>query len=441
MRIALLKPQDPNLTGNNIIYDYFRQKDTFQPGSLNIYRLADLTLLTLAGRLPAGMEAIHHDEDVDGLLTGAEKFDLVYINAKSQQSPRAYEISRLFREHGVATVIGGTHVSAVPEDGQGRADTLILGEEDLAFDRMIADFRRAGRSGLQAIYRMEEFLNLNASPAPRYDLLNTKNYAMLPIQATRGCPHACRFCYSTAFAGKRLRHKPVAAVLAEIAAIKQQEPHPSLFFMDDNMLSDRQYAIPLLAALADTGVRWCTFTDISFAHDERILERLVPAGCSEVLIGFETVTPAAMNQVSEFKRRELAGYGDSIRRIQEAGIGVIGSFVVGFDEDTPAVFDHLLEFIETNMLHEISISILTPYPGTELFQRFLEDGRLTSLDYGRYSDLSWNVNFKPRQMTVEQIHEGIRGLLDRVYSPEMNRRRLRHFKDLVKRRLTRSESV
>jgi radical SAM superfamily enzyme YgiQ (UPF0313 family) len=143
-----------------------------------------------------------------------------------------------------------------------------------------------------------------------------------------------------------------------------------------------------------------------------------------------------MEQVSEFKRRELAGYAQSIKQIQAAGIGIIGSFVIGFDQDTEETFEHLFQFIDENMLHEISISILTPYPGTELFKQFRREGRLTTLDYGRYSDLSWNVNYHPRNLSPQQIRQGITKLLDRVYSKEMFLKRMRHFKQMVKERLT-----
>ena len=234
--------------------------------------------------------------------------------------------------------------------------------------------------------------------------------------------------------GRAIRRKPVAAVIAEVRELKRLAGAPSLFFTDDNLLADRAYAKELLTALADVGVRWSTFTDISFAEDDALLDLLPVSGCAEVLIGFETVRERSMGQVSEFKRRALSRYPESIRRIQSRGVGVIGSFVVGFDEDTPETFDELASFLDENPLHEISISILTPYPGTELFEAFRREGRITTFDWGRYSDLSWNVNFRPARLTEAEIRAGVTRLLDHAYSPEAARRRTRHFIELAKRR-------
>jgi len=335
-------------------------------------------------------------------------------------------------KNGVYTVIGGTHVSAVPDDGRGKCNTLLIGEEDLIFDEFIRDYLSENP---KPEYVSSKLLNLDDSPPPAYELLNFDKYGMIPIQATRGCPHNCKFCFSTKFYGKKLRHKPVKNVIEEVEIIKKFQPLPSLFFMDDNMLSDRRYSVELVKELSKKNVRWCTFTDISFAHDDELLKLLPLSGCSEVLIGFETIHNSSMEQVSEFKKRELLRYDESIKKIQEAGIGIIGSFVVGFDSDTPEVFDRLFEFIDRNMLHEISISILTPYPGTELFEEFKKSGRLTTLDYSKYSDLSWNINYSPVGMSKEEIKSGIVKLLDRVYSKEMFIKRVKHLKNIARRNI------
>ncbi len=312
-----------------------------------------------------------------------------------------------------------------------------MGEAELLWPQILSDFREYGLAGLQAVYREEApgRFDLADSPMPRYELLVGRRHNRITVQTVRGCPLDCEFCGASKLYGPKYRRKPVANVLQELKRIEQLwGPKAFVEFADDNSFGNRHWAKELLEAMRSVELSWFTETDISIADDEALLQLLSQTGCRQLLIGFESVNPETLTGIDRagWKRRHLDRYIDAIRRIQDVGISVNGCFIVGNDNDTPAVFEELRDFIERSELLEAQITVLTPFPGTRLLDRLQREGRLL---YERFWDRCtlFDVVFEPKQMTVEQLENGHKWLMSEIYSEAKLGRNRRHYVDIIKR--------
>ena len=322
----------------------------------------------------------------------------------------------------------------------------------------MADFLRGGREGLKPLYRETRpgSFDLSAAPMPRYDLLRGVSGPELPphdplatgqidrlgpynritVQTTRGCPWDCEFCAASKVYG-RYRLKPVRRVLEEIDAVRALWRRPFVEFADDNTFVNRPWSKELLRELCGRDVRYFTETDVSIAADEELLDLLYPSGCRQLLIGFESPRREGLINLdrANWKSRQFDRYLEAIERIQGRGVSVCGCFIVGLDTDTPAIFDELREFIERSRLLEVQITLLTPFPGTRLYDRLAAEGRL--LYPGAWDRCTlFDLNFRPRNMTVEQLAEGVMQLWRDTWNAEAYTRRKRHYRDLLRTRST-----
>jgi radical SAM superfamily enzyme YgiQ (UPF0313 family) len=249
------------------------------------------------------------------------------------------------------------------------------------------------------------------------------------VQTSRGCPHLCDFCASSVLLTPKYSVKSVEKVIAEIAAIKQRWKHPFIEFADDNSFSARGHYKRLLGAMAEEPVKWFTEADISIAEDDELLELLAASGCRQVLIGLESPTPSGLNGIEirrNWKLAKLPDYETAVRKIQSHGVTVNGCFILGLDGDTPAVFDAVERFVERSGLFEVQITVLTPFPGTPLYRRFKQEGRLIEPENWRKCTL-FDVNFEPAAMTRDQLQAGLVDLAKRLYTPEAIESRQRRF--------------
>jgi radical SAM superfamily enzyme YgiQ (UPF0313 family) len=229
--------------------------------------------------------------------------------------------------------------------------------------------------------------------------------------------------------------KPIPNVVAEIREIKQVWPQPFIEFADDNTFVNKKHSRRLMRALADERVRWFTETDVSVADDPELLSLMHGAGCTQVLIGFETPVASTLDGVelnSNWKRRQVDGYKASIERIQSTGIAVIGCFVLGLDGDTVVIFDDVARFVEESGLAQVQITVMTPFPGTPLYDRLREEGRL--LDESAWEKCTlFDVNFDPKQMSVSDLEQGLIDLGKQLYSKPSTIGRARAFRQHRKR--------
>lgn len=425
-----------------------------------IAQLPSLALLTLAGATPEGVDLEYIE--VDDVAAFAQEprldFDLVALSTYTARAFDAYLVADAYRAHGVPVVFGGLHATVLPEEVAQHADAAVMGEGEATWPEVMRDFQKAGRAGLKRIYREARpgQFPLKDGPMPRFDLLarhaparasgaddpgttgaihRLGPYNRITIQTTRGCPWDCDFCAASKLYGPRYRLKPVEHVLEEVDAIRSLWRRPFIEFADDNTFVHRPWAKRLLSELADRQIRYFTETDVSVADDEELLDLLYPSGCRQVLIGFESPRRAGLEGLdrSNWKARQHHRYLEVIEKIQSRGVSVCGCFIVGLDADTPEVFDELRAFIERSRLLEVQITILTPFPGTRLYQRLLAEGRL--LYPGAWDRCTmFDLNFRPRGMSVEQLEEGVMGLWRETWNAEAFTRRKRYYRELLRAR-------
>ncbi|MES2694296.1 MAG: radical SAM protein [Verrucomicrobiota bacterium] len=394
-----------------------------------IASLPSLGLLTLAG-LTDERHEMHYlevpDVDAPELAGGVPgDFDVVAISSFSAMIKDAYRLAARYRARGTKVVLGGLHVTVCPDEAAQHADAIVVGEAEAVWPQLLADLE-AGR--MRARYQIKEAFDLAQAPMPRFELLDITRYNRLTVQTTRGCPWNCEFCAASIRLNPKYRVKPVAKVIAEIQKIKRLWPAPFIEFADDNTFADRRNGHALMEAMAGEHVRWFTETDISVAEDEALLRKMRKAGCAQILVGLEDPDDGTIGieLKHDWKARQRPHYLDAIRRIQDNGITVNGCFVLGLDTHAPATFERLWEFIQLSGLYEIQLTLMTPFPGTPLYDRLRREGRLIEPEAWEKRTL-FDVTFRPARMSPAELRAGLVWLGERVYNKEFTELRQRNF--------------
>ena len=389
-----------------------------------IASLPSLGLLTLAGMTPDDVDVDYIEVADIGTLHDIEPdFDVVAISSFSAQIKEAYTLADRYRAAGVQVILGGLHVTARPQEALQHADCVVIGEGEPVWPRLIGDLRRRS---LQPCYdaRAEPF-DLAGSPLPRYELLDPESYNRLTVQTQRGCPFNCEFCASSIRLSPTFRTKPVNKVIDEIRQIRSIWPRGFIEFADDNSFVNRKHSKALLRAIAKEDIRWFTESDISIAGDEELLQLMRDSGCAQVLVGLESTSLAGLGNIelrSDWKARQHGSYLEAVSRIQSHGISVNGCFVLGLDGTGTESFRSVADFVMQSGLHEVQVTIMTPFPGTPLYDRLQKSGRLLQEDAWELCTL-FDVNFRPEQMTVDELERNFQRLVSELYSESATERR------------------
>jgi radical SAM superfamily enzyme YgiQ (UPF0313 family) len=356
-----------------------------------------LGLATLAGHLDGGDEVVIQDEHVETLdLDDAP--DLVVIECYITSARRAYRYADHYRARGAYVCLGGLHPTSLPDEAAAHADSVFCGPGEDIWPAFLRDFR-AGRP--RPLYR-STVRTLAGMPRPRRDLIKRERY-LVPnsLVVSRGCPHACDFCYKETFfrGGKSFYLQAVDDALAEIELL----PGRHLYFLDDNLFGSPPFAEALFDGLQGTGRMWQAAGTVEAVLRPGLLEKAVASGLRSLFIGFETLNEA--NLRAQGKVQNLGGgYDAAVRRLHDLGVMVNAAFVFGMDEDGPDVFDRTVEWAVSRGIETATFHILTPYPGTRLDQRLAAQGRITSRDWDRYD--TRHAVFVPRRMTARQLEDG-----------------------------------
>jgi radical SAM superfamily enzyme YgiQ (UPF0313 family) len=406
--------------------------------------LPSLGLLYLAACTPSGHELRYFEAEGDGSEPAKlADCDLVAINTFSAQVFEAYRVADRFRALGVKVAMGGLHVSVEPDEALAHADFIFIGEGEHTWPAAVAAIE-AGTT--QRVWNSADFppVNERELPTPRYDLLAADRYSRFPVQTTRGCPWRCDFCASNVMLNQPYRKRPFADVIRDIEQIRQLHPHPFIEFADDNTFVDHAWGKELCLALIPLGVKWFTETDISVADDPELLELMRRSRCRQVLIGLESPGQSALAGIelrSDFKHRRGGDYISAVRRIQDAGITVNGCFILGLDRQTPEVFQQIFDFAMEVPLYDVQITVLTPFPGTPLYERLLREGRI--LEPKRWDLCTlFDVNFQPQNMSVDQLRHGLYWLAEQLFSADnLRRRRAPFFSQLRGNRSLKSNQI
>jgi radical SAM superfamily enzyme YgiQ (UPF0313 family) len=362
------------------------------------FKFPTLSLASLAAVTPQGWDVCFHDDAIRATDFDTDA-DLIALTAMTAQATRAYQLADAFRSRGKTVVMGGFHASNLPDEALQHVDSVVVGEGELAWPQLLADFQ-AGC--LQRIYRAESLVDTTLIPPARREIFKGSGHLFTnTIQTTRGCPFDCEFCSVTAFYGRKYRKRPVEQVLAELQELRKANSF--VFFVDDNIVADRRYSLPLFEGMKGMGLKWLSHAPIDFAEDQELLKAAGESGCVGMFVGFESLNQdslAAMGKVTN----KAASYKTYAQQFRDNGIGILGSFVMGCDGDTPAVFEQTLRFCEDARLEAAIFPILTPYPGTKVRQRLEAEGRIISNNWQDY-DME-HVTFQPRGMTVQELQDG-----------------------------------
>lgn len=414
MKISFILAADPSPVSNQLDFRYLTRllNGTGSNGGVALMGCMPLALPTLAALTPPDVEVKIIDENVEDPDLD-EPTDVAAISYLTATSDRAYAIAREYRSRGVHVVLGGIHATIFPEEALQHADTVVTGEAEESWPRFVEDFRQ-GKPRRR--YDCASPPDLKQLVIPRWDLLKNRYYSIRHVQTSRGCNQDCDFCAVRAFSG-RPRFKPVANVVREIVETKRYSKTPGMHritFADDNIVSSRRYAAELFRALIPLDIRWSSQCSLSIASDEELLQLAADSGCESLLIGFESLSQQSLNSVNKGAVNRVDAFIEAIERIHAHGIMIYPMMMLGFDEDAPSSFAEMAAFLSrTNAAFPV-FNIVTPIPGTRLYERIEREGRVLHRRWSEYNGS--HVCFAPKRMTAQQLQDGFCWLQKELYS-------------------------
>jgi radical SAM superfamily enzyme YgiQ (UPF0313 family) len=362
--------------------------------------------------------------------------DIVGLTGVTQQAPRAYEIADQFRKRGRYVVMGGIHATCVPEDAGSHVDTVFIGEAERSWPLFVEEFNR-GRP--RKIYNQQEFPDIDMSeiPCPRFDLVAKYTYPVVWIQSTRGCPHDCEFCAASKIYGRKYKRKRVQQVVREIVEAKKYWKFAQIGFADDNMFVNRRYSRELIEELKKMSFTWYAQSDISIAEDEELLSEMRSSGCRLVLVGFESVDKDNLKDLDtqQWKVSMFDKYPAYIDRIQQHGIGIYGTFILGLDGDNRDTVGKTAEFVRENNMMGAQMTILTPFPGSRLRERLEKEKRIVHSDWVWYT--GWNPVIRHANFTTAELQQDLLRFYRGIFDRESFARRAQYFRSIGKKLIER----
>lgn len=416
----------------NILLVYPKFPDTFWSfkHALRFVRksaaLPPLGLVTVAAMLPPEWNKRLVDVNIRELSDADLAWaDYVFISAMIVQRESTRAIIARCKQAGRPVVAGGPLFTAEPEQFP-EVDHLVLNEAEVTLPRFLADL---ARGAAERSYRADEFPDITATPTPMWELLDLKHYASMSVQYSRGCPYNCDFCNITTLFGHRPRVKSAAQIIKELDSLYQLGWRSAVFFVDDNLIGNkRQLKNDLLPALIEwrrgkVPMPFNTEASINLADDPQLMELMVQAGFTTVFIGIETPDEESLAEANKRNniRRDLAA---DIRRIQRAGLQVQGGFIIGFDNDTPSIFQRQIDFIQQTGVVTAMVGLLNALPGTRLYARLEQEGRIQAQTSGDNSDGTTNII---PMMDLETLRAGYRTIVEHIYAPRPYYARLKTF--------------
>jgi radical SAM superfamily enzyme YgiQ (UPF0313 family) len=391
--------------------------------------LEPLVFAILARLTPPDVELAFYDDRLDSIPFD-EPTDLVALTVETFTAKRAYQIAARYRRRGIPVVMGGYHPTLLPEEAQHFADSIVLGDAENLWPEIVRD-ARAGQ--LRPRYRSETLPVLEGILPDRGIFPKNRYRAMRLVQFGRGCRYARDFCSIHAYYGGALYHRCLEDVIAEIPDIR----HSYLLFVDDNLFIHEEQAEALFRALAPLNVRWICQTSIDLAENSRLLDLMSRSGCIAVFIGFESLEKANLTQMRKKWNLKHGDFASAVKQFYEHGIMVCGSFVFGYDHDTPSSFDRTLDFALRSKLVLGQFNPLIPTPGTSLYARLQAEGRLLYKHWWLDDDYRYGqAIFEPKGMSAADLTEGCfrlrrefnsySSILRRLLAPQINARSPQH---------------
>ena len=386
-------------------------------GNIRATAWPPLNLPYLAAVTPRHYQIAVIDENIEPFEP--READIVGITAYTASVYRAYQIAQIYRKKGIPTVMGGIHVSMMPEEALRFCDAVVIGEAETIWPKVLEDFEA---NNLQKQYKAS-WVNLDTLPIPRRDILKNPYYRWGSIQTSRGCPMNCSFCSVTAFNGRQFRRRPLNSVIEEL----EQIPQKWVSLTDDNIIGygkrDLEWTQAFFSRILEKGIKKVFFAQASilFGEDRGLVRLAARAGLKIVFTGLESVNPKALQAYRKdinLQRLHQGRYKELIARIRKEGIVFHGAFVLGSDEDDRSVFHSTLQFIKSSHIDVLQATKLTPLPGTQLWETLQKQGRILNQDFPKaWDDFRFSrMLFKPTQMSIEEVYEGFTYLRKAYYS-------------------------
>ena len=342
-----------------------------------------------------------------------EPYDIVNINFTTSTALRAYEIAETFREKGITVVLSGLHASALPHEAKQHADSVLIGWGEINWLQLLEDFEK---NRLKPLYEPERYGESVYIPPTNVELPGFVISGA--IEATRGCPYKCDFCPEISYpSGSQFYARPVGDVVAEIKAL----PQKIFNFYDSSLTINPGYTKSLFRKMIGLHKHFsCNGNVDVLAHDKDLVKLSKEAGCVSWLVGFESVSQQTLGAVGK-RTNKVEEYRQAVKNIHDNGMIVVGSFMFGFDTDTKDVFNETLRMIKELEIDIVDFCVLTPFPGTPIFDKLEKENRLLTKDWSKYKS---NVVFRPKNMTPDELLQGVREMYRDFYSTSYNVRRV-----------------
>lgn len=368
-----------------------------------------LTLTYLAALFPDEYEIILCNDVVQD-IPFEDKFDMVGITFYGIAASRAFTIARRFRDRGIPVVFGGPTATAQTEFCRPHCDCIVIGEAETIMPSLVADLESGH---LAPIYMADYQADLTSLPVPRYDLLDPAHYmGIYPIQTARGCVFQCSYCSVPVINNFTVRYRPIEDVLYDIEAVIANSGSRQIFFVDDNINMNPKHAIKLFKALIPLRIEWYSHATSLIGKQPEVLQLAAESGCRMLFIGFESLNQDKLKNVNKPFNHPI-NYSEIITVIHNHGIHIMPSFIFGLDNDDPGVFQRTLEFLESNHLSLPTFHILTPTPGTEIFDRLQAENRILEDDLARFD--SRHAVYEPHGMSSDELEKGFVWIKRRTY--------------------------
>lgn len=381
------------------------QVDQQRPNSMDI---PQLTLSLIAALTPPDHELEIVEEVYGETVNFDGDYDLIGISIMTQTAIRGYQVANEFRKRGKTVVFGGIHATSMPDEAIRYGNAVVIGEAEGLWDIVLDD---AKHNRLKSFYKLDKLPDLQKHVRPRRDLIKCSSgrFAIAPIETTRGCPYNCDFCSVSRFFGTRQRHKPIPDIIADIESCREK----NLFFLDDNITGDKKYARELFREMIPLNKIWVGQASVQVANDPELMNLAYRSGCRALLIGFESMSDSGISQYRK-TLKTIDENVSAVKKLQDNGIMTMASLIFGLDTDTPDVFDVAHDFLTRSKAAFFQACVMTPYPGTPVFNKLRNEGRILTDDWTRF-DAS-KVIIRPENLSPEELLKGYNKMKYHFYS-------------------------
>lgn len=407
MRVKFIHPKDTGI-------DYLKNRRGFG------YPL--LTFPVLAAYTPGEVEDIEIIDEEYEEIDFAAPVDLVGITAMTYLAPRAYEIADAYRQRGVTVVMGGMHVSAMPDEALQHADAVVIGEGEEVWPVLVEDFLK---NELKPVYNTPGLFDMGKYRPARLDLFKkyakttpsssskaSSKYANIALfEVSRGCPYDCDFCAVTHFYGKKYRFRDINRLVEDVRGAKLKYRARLAGFVDDNLYGNKTYFKEFIKNIERLNLSWSGQVSVNVGNDPDTVKMMADSGCQGVFIGFESLSQKSLKSVNK-NVNNVDHYHRLVDLMAENNIKVFPSIIFGLDGDEPDIFEKTLEFLNAHQgtIGYTTFSLITPLPGTRFYRRMLEENRIIVHDWQYYNFN--NVVIKPLLMSTEELQEGYKRVIE-----------------------------